>query len=155
MSRSLQAAGNQFSGRPDYRHPPTGGGASGKGRLVVHRNCTQSFTQQSIAPLDLFPCQQILHSHPVALFRSRRILSGNPFVSEQLQIVLCRRYPDIEAGRHLSPRSGAVLCQESNNGHPGQVPERVNGGLQMSCGLRVGIPGHICNLAAPARVFAS
>jgi hypothetical protein len=155
MRRYLQAAGSRSSGRPDYHHTPNGGcGASGTGRLAAFRNYTQSFTEQPVAPLDLFPRQQILHPHPVALLRSRRILGGNPLVGEQLEIVLCCRYSDIQARRHLSPRGRAVLRQKSNDGHPGQVPESVNDRLHMSCGLRVGIPGHTCNLAVPTCVLA-
>ena len=154
MRRYLQAAGSRSSGRPDYHYPAKGGrGAGGKG-LLAALSYTQSFTQQPVAPLDLFPRQQILHSHPVALFRGRRILGGNPLVGEQLQIVFCRRHPDAEAPRDLAPRGRTVLRQEPNDGHPGQAPERINDRLQMSSGLRMGIPGHTCNLAVPACVLA-
>lgn len=155
MRRYLQAAGSRSSGRPDYHQPARGSsGVGGKGCLVALRNYTQCFAQQPVAPLDLFPRQQILHPHPVALFRSRRILRGNALVGEQLQIVLRRRHPDAEARRDLAPRGRTVLRQEPNDGHSSQVPERINDRLQMSSGLRMGIPGHTCNLAVPACVLA-
>lgn len=155
MRRYLQAAGSRSSGRPDHHQTANGGrGAGGTPRLVPFRNYAQSFTKQLVAAQHFFSRQQILHPHPVALFRSRRILDGNPLIGEQLQIVLRRRYSDVEACCHLSPRGRTVLRQKPNNGHPRQVPERVNDRLQVSCGLRMGIPGHTCNLAVPACVLA-
>lgn len=127
---------------------------SGTRGLFFPRNDAQSFAKQPVSPLDLVPRQQILHPHPIALFGGRRILRGNPLIGKQLQIMLRRRNSDVEARRHLSARGRTVLRQESNDGHPRQVPERVNDRLQMSCGLRVGVPGHTCNLAVPTRVPA-
>lgn len=155
MRRYLQAAGSRSFDRPSYHHTPNlGRRASGTGCLTALGNYTQSFTKQPVAPLDLVPCQQVLHPHPVALFGCRRILGSNPLIGKQLQIVLGRRYSDIEARCHLSARGRTVLRQKSNDGHPRQVPERVNDRLQMSCGLRMGIPGHTCNLAVPTCVLA-
>ena len=155
MRRYPQAAGSHSSGRPDYHHTANGGHTgSGRGCLSVLRNDTQSFAKQPVAPLDLVPRQQVLHPHPIALFSRRRILGGNPLIGKQLQIMLRRRYSDIEARCHFSARGRPVLRQESNDGHPRQVPERVNDRLQMSCGLRVGVPGHTCNLAVPTCVLA-
>lgn len=155
MRRYLQAAESRFSGRPDHHQTANGDrGAGGMGCLVTLWNYAQSFAKQLVAPQHFFPRQQILHPHPVALFRSWRILDGNSLIGEQLQVVLRRRYSDIETYRHLSARGRTVLRQESNNGHSRQVPERVNDRLQMSCGLRVGVPGHTCNLAVPTRVLA-
>lgn len=155
MLRYQQAAGSRSSGHPD-RHPTANGcrGAGGTRRLVTFRNYAQSFTKQLVAAQHFFPRQEILHPHPIALFGSRRILDGNPHIGEQLQIVLRRRYSDIDACRHLSPRGRTVLRQKPNNGHPSQVPERVDDRLQVSGGLRVGIPGHTCNLAVPKLVLA-
>ena len=155
MPRYLQAAESHSSARPDC-HQTANGSRRGRGArgLFAYRNDTQSFAKQPVAPLDLVPCQQILHPHPVALLGGRRILGGNPLIGKQLQIMLRRRNSDIEARRHLSARGGTVLRQESNNGHPRQVPEGVNDRLQMSCGLRVGVPGHTCNLAVPTCVLA-
>lgn len=155
MRRYLQAAGSHSSGRPDCHHTANGGRrGSGAGNLFTPGNDTQSFAKQPVAPLDLVPRQQVLHPHPIALFSRRRILGGNPLIGKQLQVVLRSRYSDIEACCHLSARGRAVLGQESNDGHPRQVPERANDRLQMSCGLRVGVPGHTCNLAVPTCVLA-
>jgi hypothetical protein len=155
MPRYLQAAGSHSSARPDCHHKANGSRRGGGTRgLSALGNDTQSFAKQPVAPLDLIPCQQVLHPHPIALFGGRRILGGDPLIGKQLQIMLRRRYSDIEARCHLSARGRTVLGQESNDGHPRQVPERVNDRLQMSCGLRVGIPGHTCNLAVPTCVLA-
>lgn len=155
MRRYLQAARSCFSGPPDYHHTANGSGGGGdRGRLAAFRDHAQSFAKLFVAPQDLFAGQQVLNPHPVPLFRSRRILGGNALVGEQLEIVLCCRYSDIEACRHFSPRCRTVLRQESNDGHPRQVPERVNDRLQTGCVLRVGIPGHTCNLAVLACVLA-
>lgn len=155
MRRYPQAAGSPSSDRPSYHHTPNlSRGASSTRRLSVLGNHAQSFTKQPVAPLDLVPREQVLHPHPVALFGCWRILGGNPLVGKQLQIVLRRRYSDIETRCHLTACGRTVLRQKSNNGHPRQVPERVNDRLQMSCGLRVGIPGHTCNLAVPTCVLA-
>ena len=155
MPRHLQAAESHSSARPDCHHTTNGGRrGKGMGNLFVPGNDTQGFSKQSVAPLDLVPRQQVLHPHPIALFSCRRILGGDPLIGKQLQVVLRRRYSDVEACRHLSARGRAVLRQEPNDGHPRQVPERVNDRLQMSCGLRVGVPGHTCNLAVPTCVLA-
>ena len=150
MPPHLHAAVSRSSGHPDPRIPDRLCWAKGARGLVSRRNYTQSFAQQPVAPPDFFPHQHVLHPHPVALCRGRWVLSGNPLIREQLQIVLCSRHSDIETCRNLAPGGGTVLRQKSNDGHPGQVPERVNDRLQMSCGLRMGIPGHTCNLAVPA-----
>ena len=155
MHRYRQAAESHSSARPECHHRANGSHrGSGMRGLSILGDDTQSFAKQPVAPLNLIPCQQVLHPHPIALFGGRRILSGNPLIGKQLQIMLRRRNSDIEARRHLSARGGTVLRQESNNGHPRQVPERVNDRLQMSCGLRVGVPGHTCNLAVPTCVLA-
>ena len=151
MCRYSQAAGSPSLGRPGPPHKADdGGGAIGTGPLVDLRDCTQSLAKQLVAPQDLLLLQQVLHPHPVALFRGRRILGGNPLVGKQLQIVPCRRYSDIEACRHLSSGCRTVLRQEPNDGHPGQIPKRINDRLHVSSGFRMGIPGHTCNLAASA-----
>ena len=155
MPRYPQAAESHSSARPDCHHTANGSRrGSGMRGLFAPRNDAQSFAKQPVSPLDLVPCQQILHPHPVALFGGRRILGGNPLIGKQLQIMLRRRNSDVEARRHLSACSRTALRQESNNGNPRQVPERVNDRLQMSCGLRVGVPGHTCNLAVPTCVLA-
>lgn len=155
MPRYPQAAESHSSARPDCHHTANGSRrGNGMRGLFAPRNDAQSFAKQPVPPLDLVPSQQILHPHPVALFGGRRILGGNPLIGKQLQIMLRRRNSDVEARRHLSARGRTVLRQESNNGHPRQVPERVNDRLQMSCGLRVGVPGHTCNLAVPTCVLA-
>ena len=155
MPRYLQAAERHSSARPECHHRTNGSHrGSGMRGLFALGNDTQSFAKQPVAPLNLIACQQVLHSHPIALFGGRRILGGNPLIGKQLQIMLGSRNSDVKARRHLSARGGTVLRQESNNGHPRQVPERVNDRLQMSCGLRVGVPGHTCNLAVPTCVLA-
>lgn len=155
MPRYHQAAESHSSARPGCHHTANGSrrGSDTKG-LSVLGNDAQSFAKQPVAPLDLVPCQQVLHPHTVAFFGGRRILGGNPLIGKQLQIMLRRRYSDIEARCHLSTRGRTVLRQEPNDGHTRQVPERVNDRLQMSCGLWVGVPGHTCNLAVPTCVLA-
>jgi len=155
MRRYPQSSGKHPSGGPDCHHTANGsGGPSDTGHLGAFRNHAQSFAKHFVAPQDFFPLQQILNPHPVALFRCRGILTRNALVGEQLQIVLRRRYADIETRRHLAPRCRTILGQKPDDGHSRQVPERVNDRLQMSGGLRMGIPGHTCNLAVPVSVLA-
>lgn len=155
MPRYRQAAESHSSARPECHHRANGSHrGSGMRGLSTLGNDTQSFAKQPVPPLNLIPCQQVLHPHSIALFGGRRILGGNPLIGKQLQIMLRRRYSDVEARCHLPARGGTVLRQEPNDGHPRQVPERVNDRLQMSCGLRVGVPGHTCNLAVPTCVLA-
>ena len=155
MRRYPQASGKHPSGGLDCHHTVNGSGAlSDVGLLAAFQNHPQGFAKHFVAPQDFFALQQIPNPHPVPLFGRRWILARDAFLGEQLQIVLCRRYPDIEACRHLAPGCGTILCQKPNDGHSGQVPERANDRLQVSRCLRMGIPGHTCNLAVPACVLA-
>ena len=153
MRRYPQAARN-FLGRPDCHPTVNSGGGAGDTELLALGIHTQSFAKQFIALQDFVPLQQILNPHPIALFRCRGILARNAFVREQLQIVLGRCHADIETRRHFAPRRRTILGQKPDDGHPRQVPERTNDRLQMSGCLRMGIPGHTCNLAVPVCVLA-
>lgn len=156
MRRYPQATGkHSSSGRPGCHHTANGsGGPNDTGLLAAFRNHTQSFAKHFVAPQDFFALQEILNPHPVPLFGCRWVLACDACLCEQLQIVLCRRYAEIEACRHLASGCGPILCQKPNDGHSGQVPKRANDRLQVSRCLRMGIPGHTCNLAVPARVLA-
>lgn len=155
MRRYPQAAGSPFSRRLDSHHAVSGSGGAARIRsLAVLRDYTQCVAKPPVALQDFFTVKQILNPHAVPFLRCRRILARDAFVGEQLQVVPRRGYADVEACRHLAAGRGTVLREKPNNGHPRQVPERVNDRLQMSCCLWVGVPGHTCNLAVPAYVLA-
>ena len=155
MRRYPQAAGSPFSRRLNSHHAVSGSGREGRIRSsVVLGDHTQRVPKPSVALQDFFTVKQILNPHAVPFLRRRRILAGDAFVGEQLQVVPRRGYANVETCRHLATGRGTVLREKPNDGHPRQVPERVNDRLQMSCCLRVGVPGHTCNLAVPAYVLA-
>lgn len=99
--------------------------------------------------------QDIADASTAALFRGRRVLEYDSFISKKLKIMFRRRDADLQSTGHIPPCGRAMRGEVSNNRYPSEIAKRAYGALQGRCDIGPSVPGHTANLAAFTQAFAS